>query len=110
MLGGLFAVIIVGAILEKGDLYAKLASESYIRSADDEEFYKNMSEEEKRTAQAILSKTKENEQARIMGDAALKDLSLFDDEQTTITIAEALPKTQKEATKASSDIFSDYGD
>jgi hypothetical protein len=111
MLGGLLSAIVVGAILEKGDLYAKLASETYIRSADDAEFYKNMSEDEKKKAQAMLSKIKEAKEGGGKDDTDMKDLSVVGDEQKTTTIPEEVPQPKrKEAAAASSDIFSDYGD
>jgi ABC-type Fe2+-enterobactin transport system substrate-binding protein len=113
MLGGLLSAIIVGAILEKGDLYAKLASESYIQSADDAEFLKNMSEDEKKKAQAMLSKIKKSNEGTIVDQPDLLVSSAIDDEQTTNTIPTVVPtgrQRQKEVAKASSDLFSDYGD
>jgi hypothetical protein len=112
MSGGLLSALVVGAILEKGDLYAKLASESYIRNAEDEEFLKNMSEDEKKKAQAMLSKIKNSKEEGVMDEAGdLKDRSAINDKQTITTIPVVAPQLkEKEAATASSDLFSDYGD
>ena len=46
MFGGVLSAVIVGFLLEKGDLYASIAAESYLQSAEDEEFWKGLSQEE----------------------------------------------------------------
>ena len=45
MFGGVLSALIVGFILDKGDLYASVVADSYIQSSDDEEFWKGLSEE-----------------------------------------------------------------
>lgn len=116
MLGGLLSAIIVGAILEKGDLYAKLAAESYIQSEDDAEFWKNMSEDERKKAQSMLSKIKEAKEGGITDETELKDAVLSAIEVVpsppppTTTQASQQPKKKEAAAKASGDMFSDYGD
>jgi hypothetical protein len=114
MLGGLLSAVIVGAILEKGDLYAKLAAESYIQSEDDAEFWKNLSEEEKKKAEIMLSKIKEAKEGGIKDETELKEavLSAIGEQQTTTTTTPEAPPMQKkqEAAKVSNDMFSDYGD
>ena len=63
MAGGLISTMAVGAILEKKDLYADLAAESYLDMADDPEFWKKMSDglsdEEKANAEKIMAKLKQ---------------------------------------------------
>lgn len=114
MVGGVLSAVIVGAILENGDLYASLAAESYLQSADDAEFWKDLNEEEKKKAEIMLSRIKQAKE----GGVSVGDLSMaaetIEKQSTTITAAEAstiLPKVEQPkrvATKASSDIFSDY--
>ena len=112
MIGGLICVIIVGTLIDKGDLYANLAAESYIQTADDKEFWKNMSEDEKRKAEAMLSKIKDGKdkgldekelQASVMAEVE------GDSQTTTSSSAPSeRPAKKTEAAKASADMFSDY--
>lgn len=115
MVGGLLAVIIVGALVEKGDLYANLAAESYIQSADDKEFWKSLSEDEKKKAEIMLSKVKEGKEKGIVDEKELQEsvLAAIEGETQTTTTdspapAERKPVKTTEAAKASSDMFSDY--
>ena len=62
MLGGVLAALMVGFILERGDLYANIVADSYAQGAEDEEFWKGLSEEEKKKTQEILQKIKESKQ------------------------------------------------
>ncbi|KAG7363413.1 hypothetical protein IV203_026773 [Nitzschia inconspicua] len=110
MLGGVISALIVGAILEKGDLYATLAAESYIQSEDDAEFWKNLSEEEKKKAQILLSKIKEGKEMGIQDESQLKEAVMSAIEEQATNPAVPNPTKEEEATKASNDIFSDYGD
>mmetsp|Transcript_136 Transcript_136/g.268 ORF Transcript_136/g.268 Transcript_136/m.268 type:complete len:207 (+) Transcript_136:142-762(+) len=117
MVGGLLSAIIVGAILEKGNLYADLAAESYLKSADDAEFWKNLSEEEKKKAELVLSKIKEAKEGGVTDPEELKETTLGAIEYETQPVvatsdiaASSEPQKEKEVAKASSDIFSDYGD
>ena len=48
MFGGVLSALVVGFILDRGDLYATVAAESYLQGADDEEFWKGLSDEEKK--------------------------------------------------------------
>lgn len=112
MFGSLVSALIVGAILEKGDLYAKLAAESYIQSEDDPEFWKNLSEDEKEKAKIMLSKIKEAKEGGIQDQTELKEAVMSAIEAKDTTTAAALspkPKAKvQEAAKASDDMFSDY--
>jgi hypothetical protein len=124
MAGGLLSAVIVGAILEKGDLYANLAAESYVQSADHADFWKNMSEEEKKKAEKMLAKIKEAKDGGITNAEELKKSVLAaiereegQQQQATSTSSLSLDQASnaKEATsaaaaKAPNDIFSDYGD
>ncbi|KAL3914400.1 MAG: hypothetical protein SGILL_006115 [Bacillariaceae sp.] len=116
MVGGLITTIIVGALVERGDLYANLAAESYIQSADDKEFWKSLSEDEKKKAEMMLSKIKEGKEKGIVDEKELQEsvLAAVEGEapQTTTDSGPAPErrptKTTPEAAKASNDMFSDY--
>ena len=58
MLGGLVSALIVGAILERGNLYANVVAESYAQGAEDEAFWQGLSEEETKKAKEMLEKIK----------------------------------------------------
>jgi hypothetical protein len=131
MLGGLISALIVGAILENGDLYAKIAAESYIQSGDDAEFWKNLSEEEKNMAASMLTKIKEAKEGTTTGAVSSSnsnsstsssggeaDLSkaVFETikketAEKAGTVPVTLPKREqprKEAAQATNDVFKDY--
>ena len=58
MIGSVISAMMVGFMLEKGDLYASVAAESYLQSGDDEAFWKTLSDEEQVKAREILDKIK----------------------------------------------------
>jgi hypothetical protein len=56
MFGGVISALIVGYILESKNLYANVVADSYAQGADDEEFWKGLSDEEKKKTQALIDK------------------------------------------------------
>lgn len=110
MVGGVVSALIVGAILDKGDLYANVAAESYLQSEDDEEFWKALSEEEKKKAKDIMEKIKQSK----------SDGPLSSPVQASVEeVATPETETKKDAPKAPdaaataskpTDMFSDYSD
>jgi hypothetical protein len=56
--GGLLSAVIVGVILESTNSYANIVADSYAQGADDEEFWKGLSEEEKLKTQELIGKLK----------------------------------------------------
>lgn len=56
MFGGVISALIVGFILENGNLYASVVADSYAQTEEDEEFWKGLSDEEKKKAQAMIDK------------------------------------------------------
>lgn len=56
MFGGVLSALIVGFILERGNLYANVVADSYVQSAQDEEFWKGLSDEEKKKAQQMIDR------------------------------------------------------
>mmetsp|Transcript_14303 Transcript_14303/g.41120 ORF Transcript_14303/g.41120 Transcript_14303/m.41120 type:complete len:114 (-) Transcript_14303:82-423(-) len=111
MIGGVLSAVIVGALLEKGDLYANLAAESYIQSADDEEFWKSLSDEEQVKAREMLDKIKASKNG---GSLPQKETSSPESEPVVAAASsKASEPKAAEAPKEQSkpvDMFSDYGD
>jgi hypothetical protein len=105
MFGAVVSTLIVGAILENGDLYANLAAESYLQSSDDEEFWKGLSEKERKKTKGLINKIKD---AR--GEAPAEGTvvaAVSESEASTTEPAEIRPV---ELSSTPKDMFSDYGD
>jgi hypothetical protein len=109
MFGGLFSALMVGFILEKRNLYANIVAESYAQGGD-EEFWKNLSAEEKTKAQSLLAQLKESKEGasassseNVVGKSGGSDSQLstavaaaaVDTSEKPIVVA----NTTKEATK-----------
>ena len=62
MFGGVLSALIVGFILESRNLYANVIADSYAQGAEDEEFWKGLSDEEKKKTQELLQKLKESKE------------------------------------------------
>jgi hypothetical protein len=105
MFGGIFSALIVGFILENGDIYAGLAAESYIQSADDEEFWKGLSEEEKKKGQDVLEKIKSAKEGGVKPALGAETHQV----KAESSIKAEARKTPKPISKPT-DMFSDYGD
>lgn len=104
MFGGLVSALIVGLILEKNDSYANVIADSYAQGADfDEDFWKNISDEDKVKAEEILTKLKSQGME-----------NLPEPPKTASATPPALDTTEKEATPSpvqqQVDMFSDYDD
>merc|ERR1719343_462637 len=116
MIGGLVSTTLLGTIIEKKDLYANLAAESYIDLADDPNFWKQMTEgmspEEQEKAKELMTKIK----AQRAGEAVEQPLSVSSVTSETITSIETessssaspLETAKDETAKTSNDMFSDY--
>ena len=109
MVGGLISTTLLGTIIDKKDLYANLAAESYADMADDPEFWKQMTEgmspEEKEKAKELMERIKADKE----GKPPPAPLSMA----AETTSSEAEPSAPSEApkdevAKASNDMFSDY--
>lgn len=123
MAGGVLSAVIVGAILEKGDLYASVVADSYLQGAEDEEFWKGLSEEEKKKAQELLQKVKASKEGggksnssngaevvqpvTVMAAAAAPPSSVVVDQNGKPDPQESPVPVQKEE-KKETDMFSDY--
>lgn len=126
MFGGLISTTLLGTIIEKKDLYANLAAESYIDMADDPNFWQQMTEgmspEEKEKAKELMAKIKAQRAGETAGTEQLTTMSSEGAETSggnsssssesqssssspsTVTLETAKDK----AAKASNDMFSDY--
>lgn len=71
MLGGLLSTIFVGTVIDKKDMYAQLIADSYAQiDNDDEEFWKGLSEEEKKKTQEFLKNIQNSKNGEFADDAA----------------------------------------
>jgi hypothetical protein len=122
MVGGLISTTLLGTIIEKKDLYANLAAESYIDMAEDPAFWKKMTDgmspEEQVKAKELMKKIKEKREREAGGGPSLSPLSIssegaerssssIDEEPTTASSA-PLETAKDDTAKASNDMFSDY--
>ncbi|CAB9511890.1 expressed unknown protein [Seminavis robusta] len=114
MFGGVISALIVGAILDSTNSYAEVIADSYAQSAEDEEFWKGLSEEERKKTQELLQKIKENKEGGAPAAApAAVDTTIA--EQATeamsaqeTTTAAAEPETAAPAKASDKSMFSDY--
>jgi hypothetical protein len=103
MFGGLISALIVGFILEKGDLYASVVADSYIQSSDDEEFWKGLSEEERKKTQALISKVKSNNGRLPEVGQVVKEAP-----EVVFSVAVETAASNTKQSKKEIDMFSDY--
>jgi hypothetical protein len=128
MVGGVISTTLLGTIIEKKDLYANLAAESYIDMAEDPAFWKQMTDgmspDEQEKAKELMKKIKEKRagEAGASGEQSLSPLSMSSEgAETSSSSIETEPaaassssssaplETAKDETaKASNDMFSDY--
>jgi hypothetical protein len=106
----LLSAIFVGLIVDKNDLYASIVADSYAQSAQDEEFWKGLNEEEKIKAQELLRRIKKSKgqvvDEPLIPSASLNAVSTGNDGPVTQPLH---TKSQtKEEKPALVDIFSDY--
>ena len=110
MAGGVLSALIVGAILEKGNLYASVAAESYLQSADDEEFWKGLSEEERKKTEEVLAKIKASKEGKsiepVVESTAAAVVSA--DPVMDASTSESSSAGEEAAKSQPSDMFSDY--
>jgi hypothetical protein len=107
MFGGLFSALAVGFIIDKRNLYANIVADSYAQGADDEEFWKGLSEEEKKKTQELLQRLKESKE----GELAVNQLSESNDPVLSSPVRTDDKRIDLEATNDSKEIgmFNDYG-
>ena len=103
MLGGLLSAIFVGVVVDKKDLYSQIVADSYLQGADDEAFWKGLSEEEKRKTQEMLAKIKSTKQDSIAAPVKVESRSTVRSEKADLT--PPAPSEEKAI-----GMFSDYGE
>lgn len=115
MFGGLLSALIVGYILDSRNLYASVVADSYAQGADNEEFWKGLSGEEKKKAQALIDKLNAKKAAE-EGGVAPPPAALVEDSPASavstvqeMTVVESSVPEKKSA-PAELDMFSDYAD
>jgi len=111
MVGGLLSTIFVGLVVDKKDLYANIVADSYVQGAEDEEFWKGLSDEEKIKAEELLRKIKDSKEGK-SGDKALPTTSVevSGNEAIVKEPVEAAKVTTGGEKKAEVGMFSDYAD
>jgi len=116
MFGGLISTALLGTLIDKKDLYADLAVESYMEMADDPDFWRKMSEgmspEEQEKAKELMEKIKAKRAgeegvgaAQVLASDGGETGSSNTEATTTPAPVEA---AKEEIAKASNDMFSDY--
>lgn len=113
MFGGLFSALAVGFIIDKRDLYANIVADSYAQGADDAEFWKGLSEEEKKKTQELLQRFKESKGGGTSDTSvntapiSLPNITNSESNGAKIVSVETTSKLQE---KKEIGMFSDYGD
>mmetsp|Transcript_16863 Transcript_16863/g.23444 ORF Transcript_16863/g.23444 Transcript_16863/m.23444 type:complete len:202 (+) Transcript_16863:148-753(+) len=104
MFGGVLSAVIVGAILESRDSYASIVADSYVQGAEDEEFWKGLSDEEKTKMEGLLQKVRDSKKDS-EGSVPQNANALTEDTAAAATTSsiEVPMKEEKEL-----DMFSDY--
>jgi hypothetical protein len=107
MAGGVISALIVGFLLEKGDLYASVAAESYLQSEDDEEFWKGLSEEEQVKAKDLMDKIRASKEGGSSSPTPEPSTPVM----ASATATKPAPSVESPSTPSKpADMFSDYGD
>jgi hypothetical protein len=115
MFGGLFSALAVGFIIDKRDLYVNIVADSYAQGADDAEFWKGLSEEEKKKTQELLQRLKESKEGGRPSEKAVNTASIATPTITNSAVESNGAKvisvdTSKLQEKKEIGMFSDYGD
>jgi len=108
MFGGVLSALIVGFILERGNLYANVVADSYAQSSEDEEFWKGLSDEEKKKAQDMIDKLNAKK-AQEEGIAA-PQVQASSSTSNVSSVTEVVVEESKDKTTQELDMFSDYAD
>lgn len=105
MFGGVISASIVGYILESKDLYANVVADSYAQGADDEDFWKGLSDEEKKKTQALIDKLNAKKASENGAPAQIEASS-----KAVSTIDDSFIESVLEKNAPELDMFSDYAD
>lgn len=112
MFGGVLSALIVGFILESNNSYANVIADSYAQGAEDEEFWKGLSDEEAKKTKELLQKLKESKEGGAPATPAVAEPVAA---ASVVEEAPEAPKSEPAATPeptaaagAGKDMFSDY--
>ena len=122
MFGGLLSALIVGFILEQNDSYASIIADSYAQAgSEDSEFWKGLSDEEKKKTQELLARMKQQDGSNASEDVVVsttvtnpspEDVKPESPEMVTTEIKKEDSSTKAGASTQASDkevdMFSDY--
>lgn len=114
MFGGVFSTVLLGYLLEKNDLYAKLLIESFSQGDANDTFWNGVSEEEKQKTLRLIERMKRSREEGIDLDAEdlLEDNIAPAENTTTVEdkadVSETDGKDQSQTPAKKLDMFSDY--
>lgn len=111
MFGGVLSALIVGFILESNNSYANVIADSYAQGAEDEEFWKGLSDEEAKKTKELLQKLKESKEGGAPAAPAVAEPVAATSVEEAPEAPKSEPAASAEPTTASSagkDMFSDY--
>lgn len=113
MFGGLLSALVVGFIIDKRNLYANLVADSYAQGEDDEEFWKGLSEEEKKKTQELLQRVRESKQGGSNRSeettASSAPILPIEAPAKGAEIARSTAETTPVGERSEAGMFSDYG-
>ena len=107
MFGGLISTLMVGFILESKDLYASVVADSYAQGAEDEEFWKGLSEDEKVKTRELLAKIKGEDVETTTSPVEAAAAAAVQEESSPEAAADP-PESKSSAESSKVDMFSDY--
>lgn len=105
MAGGLLSALIVGFILKSNNSYADVVADSYEGTNDDDDFWDNLTDEEKIKVEGMMKQVSGENSSIAETMQALKEKSAKAKELEAETAAAAPVKKQEDL-----DMFSDYSE
>lgn len=108
MFGGVVSALIVGFILENGNLYANVVADSYAQSSQDEEFWKGLSDEEKKKAQEMIDKLNAKKAAEEGATPQVQAAGSSEVVATAVVTEDSKGAAEEKSVEL--DMFSDYAD
>jgi hypothetical protein len=98
MFGGVLSALMVGFILERGNLYASVVADSYAQGGDNEEFWAGLSETERKKAEEVLQKIRDTKGGTVPASAA----------EPVMAAAQPIVSNEAKPEAKPVDMFSDY--
>jgi hypothetical protein len=112
MFGGVLSALMVGFILERGNLYASVVADSYAQGGDNEEFWAGLSETERIKAEDVLQRIRDTKGGTVPAPAPV--VAAVSEPKVNaaqpIRSEETKPEAKKELAAQAKplDMFSDY--